>query len=88
MIDKSKVLKARLVIFNCIMENEHADHEKCGVSHEEFITIVEDMDNDNLIDKVGYSRDGSGKALNAFLNTAEITPKGERYIDQLIKKYN
>ncbi|MFJ7855288.1 hypothetical protein ACIQX3_21355 [Peribacillus frigoritolerans] len=87
MIDKSKVLKARLVIFNCIMENEHADPVKCDVSPEEFITIVEDMDHDNLLDKVGYSRDQHGKALIAYLNTAEITPKGERYIDELIRKY-
>ncbi|AND39608.1 YjcQ family protein [Cytobacillus oceanisediminis] len=88
MIDKSKVLTARLVIFNCIMEGEHADPEKCDVTPEEFIEIVQGMDEDRLIRNVAYSKDGRGKALIAFLNTAEITPKGEAYIDELIRKHS
>jgi hypothetical protein len=83
----AKILTARLVIFDCIMENEDVNPEKCSVSPEEFIKTVEDMDNEGLITKVGYSKDGRGKTLIAFLNTAEITPKGESYLEHLVEKY-
>jgi hypothetical protein len=87
--EEAKVLTARLAIFDCITEGEHADPEKCGVTPEEFMQIVEDMDQDHegLIDNVKYSIDGRGKKLVAFLNTAVITPKGESYIDYIVTKH-
>jgi hypothetical protein len=89
MLDESKVLTARLVIFDCIMENEEANPEKCGVTPDEYMQIVEEMDQDHegLIANVKYSIDGRGKKRVAFLDTAEITPKGESYIDYIIAKH-
>ncbi len=58
------------------------------VSPEQFNAEVEKMENEGIIANVKYARGAHGEVLVVFLKEAIVTPRGNAYIDELMKRYS
>lgn len=58
------------------------------VSPEQFNAEVEKMENEGIIANVKYARGSHGEVLVVFLKEAIVTPRGNAYIDELMRRYS
>jgi len=58
------------------------------VSPEQFNAEVERMENEGIIANVKYARGAQGEVLVVFLKEAIVTPRGNAYIDELMRRYS
>lgn len=59
-----------------------------AVSPEEFNTEVQRMEHEGIIANVKYARGAHDEVLVVFLKEAVVTPRGNTYIDELMKRYS